>query len=606
MALVGIDGFSPMLLDEYLEHGELPALQAILRSGVRVPLVSTLPATTPVAWATILTGAPPAVTGIEGFLVHCPGDRLDERVSGCYSYRCRAEPLWETATLSGKRAIVVKFPLSYPSSTASLRIDGAAGWGGLRCLHEVASTAVVDSSTPRSRLERCDAKDVVWRWRIPTLWNGGDLVFHASLVEAEGGVSVHLCIGDREICALRVGEWSDALVVNAPARRGAADCSFRVKILAACARTPHLRLFHTALHERVGHAEPAVVWAKYLDQVGPIEEQTEPSLVFHAGLDLETQLEVFRLNASWLQNVSAALLTGEEWDLFLVQIHLVDWAHHLFHGAIDPRHPKYDAVMAGSYRAMLLQAYRLADSLVGAVASVLPPVADLVVVGDHGQDLQHSTFRVNEWLAQRGLLTWAEAEGDSTTVDWMFTSAYATGNYIHLNVVGREPTGCVDPRQRDTLRDRIIEGLLAMVDPATDARIVLIAGDKCEFEMLGANGAGVGDIVFCMRSGYQATNGRGPVLSPTVPLAEFTSGHDHFWPLDPRIHTRMLATGPRFREGYEHPRLAHLCDVAPTLAAALGIRPPRHATGHVLTDVLREHSSETVMESTDLGQRETG
>jgi len=138
VAVVGIDGFSPVTMDGLIRARRLPAISA-LSDGASARVVPTLPATTPVGWASMATGAPPAVTGIEGFLVHQPGDPLDERVSGCYSYRCRAQPLWETVSAAAKRAYVVKFPVSYPSATATFRLDGAAGWGGLTCLHEVAS-----------------------------------------------------------------------------------------------------------------------------------------------------------------------------------------------------------------------------------------------------------------------------------------------------------------------------------------------------------------------------------------------------------------------------------------------------------------------------------
>lgn len=586
LAVVGIDGFSPVELDRFLSEGHLPALNTLARNGARIPLVSTLPATTPVAWASIVTGAPPSVTGIEGFLVHRPGDRLDRRVSGCYSYRCRAEPIWETATTSGKRAFVVKFPGSYPSSTATLRVDGAAGWGGLRCFHEVASTGVARSSTGDC-LTPVDAAAgdgaTRWRWRLSTLWGGGDIDLLVELREANDIPVARIALTDgRTLVTLRPGEMSSPLTMIAPGRRGPAECSFRIKLLRATCDPLSIDLFHTALHEQTGHSDPDVLWRKYLKEVGPIEEQTEPSLVFHAGLDLETQLEVFRLNADWLRRISTAILTSEEWDLFLVQIHIVDWAHHLLQGSIDPRHPQYDSSSASHYRRLLLEAYQLADALVGAVAEVLPSNADLVVLGDHGQDLQHSTFRINEWLANQGFLTWSDSAGE---VDWSHTRAYATGNYIYLNIEGREPTGCVEPSQRESLRDSIIEGLLKLVDPVTGNRVVLIAGDKHEFELLGANGEGVGDVVFCLCSGYQATNGRGEVLSATVPLREFTSGHDHFWPLDPRIHTRMFAAGPRFRKNYAHQRVGHVCDVAATLCAALGIRRPRHAEGHVLAEL---------------------
>ncbi|NUT53719.1 MAG: hypothetical protein HOV94_41480, partial [Saccharothrix sp.] len=138
LVLVGLDGFSPRWLDRLLDDGRLPALASMRRDGATADLYSTLPATTPVAWASIATGAWPSTHGVEGFLVHRPGDALDRRVSGCYSTRCAAEPLWETATRAGLRSCVVKFPVSYPSDSATLRVDGAAGWGGLHCLHELA------------------------------------------------------------------------------------------------------------------------------------------------------------------------------------------------------------------------------------------------------------------------------------------------------------------------------------------------------------------------------------------------------------------------------------------------------------------------------------
>jgi hypothetical protein len=115
---------------------------------------------------------------------------------------------------------------------------------------------------------------------------------------------------------------------------------------------------------------------------------------------------------------------------------------------------------------------------------------------------------------------------------------------------------------------------------------VLIAGAKDQFERLGAHGAGVGDIVFCLRSGYQATNVRGAELAPSRLLRDFTSGHDHFWPLDPRIQTRLFAAGPHFRRHTASPRLADITDITPTLCAVLGVDPPRDSTGRVLHELL--------------------
>lgn len=585
-------------MGRYIREGSLPALAEIARTGAQAPVISTLPATTPVAWATMATGALPSRTGIEGFLVHLPGDRLDQRVSGCFAYRCRAQTIWDTVAAAGKRSLVVKFPLSYPASTATFRLDGAAGWGGLKCLHEAASRSVASTITadatqplrlyPTATAGSADAGLLAHgRWEIPTLWETGAVVLGVSLRRSSAGVA-WVDVEDRPdgggvLASLQQGEWSAPLTLRVPARRGMADVCFRVKVL-ECSDDPlRVSLFNTAFHERAGHSVPDEVWQRCIESVGPIEEQSEPSLVFEAGLDLDTQLDLFRLNTDWLKRVSEHLLMTEPWDLFMVHAHVVDWAHHLLEGGLDPRHPDFDPLQAPAFEAMMLETYRLVDDLVATVAAAAGPDANLIIVGDHGQDLVHTTFRTNEWLATQGLLRWAD---DGESVDWSCTQAYALGNYIHLNRLGREPTGILTAAEAANVGRAVIDGLLGLSDPATGSRPVLIAGEKAHFERLGADGAGVGDIVFCLRSGYQATNGRGELLGRTRLLREFTSGHDHFWPLDPRIQTRLYASGPDFRRGYDHDRTAHLVDIAPTVCAILGIDPPAQCEGHTLSELL--------------------
>jgi hypothetical protein len=96
----------------------------------------------------------------------------------------------------------------------------------------------------------------------------------------------------------------------------------------------------------------------------------------------------------------------------------------------------------------------------------------------------------------------------------------------------------------------------------------------------------MGDIVFCLASGYQARNDRGPLFQITTPWKEFTSGHDHFWPLDPRLHSRLYAAGPAFAARAGLAELRPIIDVAPTLSAALGIARPLASEGHVIDGIL--------------------
>lgn len=599
VALVGIDGFSPYWMDHFLAQGVLPRIGELASRGVTVSLRSTLPATTPVAWATVATGCPPTTTGIDANLLHRPGDPLDRRL-GCYAHRCEAEPVWATAAAARRRSYVVKFPVSYPSSTATFRLDGAAGWAGMKCLHEFGPAAVADTRATRSgnalrshgeawTSEAGRDGTTLWRgtWLLSSLWGKKPLTLHVSVRRSRGG-EIRVALADRPdwrrvLAHVAPGGWSEPITVRAEGRRGETEVSFRCKVLDCSGEPLRLRLYNTVVHERRGHSEPAEVWDRHLAAVGPIEEQTDPFLLFDQGIDLETQWELFRINADWLERVAVSLLAGEPWDLFMMQVHFTDWAHHILEGGLDPRHPEFRPDDAPRFERALLDSYRMADTIVGAVRDSLGPDDDLVVLGDHGQDLHHTTVHVNEWLASEGLLAW---DGDEGEVDWERTRAFAAGNFVYINQEGREPTGIVPPGEAKALTRRICRGLLGLEDPERGVRPILIAGGKEDFRALGGNGKGVGDVVFLCRSGYQARNNPGALFEPTRLLREFTSGHDHFSPLDPRIRTRLFAAGPSFRSGHRNPRVASLTDVTPTLCAVLGIDPAPGFEGRVLTDLL--------------------
>jgi predicted AlkP superfamily phosphohydrolase/phosphomutase len=587
VALVGIDGFSPVEIERYLTAGEMPALAAIRARGAAVSLVSTLPATTPVAWASVSTGCHPARSGIQNFLMPRRGRVFEERIPGVYARALRAEPIWKTAYLNGKRAFVVKFPVSYPCDELALRVDGAAGWGGITCLHECSAASV--STWP----ERFETLAPDWRGhpplelenlryallKLPNIWGKAPVV--VALAMARRGVDPVLAVAveadwDAAVQVLSVGEMSAPLLLSAEGRRGREQHAVRFKPLGLSLEPPELRLFNTPVHALAGHSSPEATWRRHLAAAGPIEEQTDPILLFTGHIDLSTHFERCQLNLDWLCGVSRSILEGERWDLFMVQLHFVDWAHHILQGAIDPRHPLHDSSRAAEAEAQLRQFYHMADELVAVVAEAAGPEANLIVMGDHGQDLHHTTIRLNEWLAAEGLLRWAD---DGRTIDREHTLATAIGNGLYINC----PEGTA---QSAALIDSLVRRLLALRDPRTGERPVLLAGPADHFAFVGADGDSMGDVVFCLASGYQARNDRGTLFEITVPGREFTSGHDHFWPLDPRLYTRLYAAGPSIACAGPIAGPKSLIDVAPTVAALLGIPASPDVQGHPIAALL--------------------
>jgi predicted AlkP superfamily phosphohydrolase/phosphomutase len=513
---------------------------------------------------------------------------------GVYSRALTAEPIWETATRHGLNACLVKFPVSYPSTTASLRIDGAAGWGGLVCLSDAAIAGTtewpgqeIDHSPPvdwtgsppsQFRLERSG------QFSLPNLWGRRPLMFSFALGRLEDVLVLALGAKPQwcpSTTLLRNGDWTEPIIVEAEGRRQVEKHALRFKLLSLQDTPPAFRLFNTSAHALDGHSSPPAIWQRHREQCGPIEEQTDPDPLFRGAIDFRTFSERCRLNVNWLIRAAQSILTREKWDLFMIQAHFVDWAHHVLQGWIDGRHPRCDPARTEEALNALRELYGMADELVAAVVESAGPGANVVVLGDHGQDLHHTTVRFNEWLAAEGLLVFLNGE----TIDWSRTAVCAFGNSLYFNGVDR-PGGLVRLADFEDMAVDLSRRLINLIDPRTGDRPVLIAGPRAHFNSLGAGGDAMGDIVFCLASGYQARNDRGPLFQVTEPGKEFTSGHDHFWPLDPRLHSRLFAAGPLIAQRTTCGATHSVIDVAPTLATLLGIPSPAHSEGRAMTELI--------------------
>ncbi len=121
---LGMDGADHGLVGELLEQGRLPTLAGIVRDGAYGPLRSTVPAATPTAWSSFLTGLNPARHGIFNFSTNA--NRAPSRLE---SARSRSGvPLWRTLGAAGVRSAFVTVPFTYPAE----EMDGiiVTGYGG--------------------------------------------------------------------------------------------------------------------------------------------------------------------------------------------------------------------------------------------------------------------------------------------------------------------------------------------------------------------------------------------------------------------------------------------------------------------------------------------
>ncbi len=123
--LIGLDGATFSILDPLMQEGIMPCLKNLISSGGRSELTSVIPALTPPAWTSLMTGRSPGNHGIFDFLRFeiRPSER-HLRVLDSDSVACPT--IWSILARQGLRTTVLNFPMTFPARG----IDGnvVPGW----------------------------------------------------------------------------------------------------------------------------------------------------------------------------------------------------------------------------------------------------------------------------------------------------------------------------------------------------------------------------------------------------------------------------------------------------------------------------------------------
>jgi predicted AlkP superfamily phosphohydrolase/phosphomutase len=328
-------------------------------------------------------------------------------------------------------------------------------------------------------------------------------------------------------------------------------------------------------------------------------------------------------------DVSIAELARDDYGLFILVIGATDRAHHDWWQFMDPDHPAYDARQAELYGDYILQVYQTADVCVGKLLAAVGDDTTVVVLSDHG-GMAHPKwyFNTNGWLRGLGLLRPtavsggirarlvnlgkhvygtrvrrlpnlerlyrvlparlkhlatnldAQATMNLDAIDWPCTSAYRFPMYppvegVMLNVIGRQPEGCVRPgAEYEDLRAHILEEARSLRDPRTGEPIVVEAyrrEDLYHGERLDT----APDLVLVTRDSYKGGSGLDEVVSdvPLGVLSKLSGVH--------RMDGILLAQGPHLRRDVRIEQAA-IIDVAPTILYLLGLRIPTDMDGKPL------------------------
>ena len=109
--VIGLDGATPELLNPWIEAGELPNLQRLMRQGASGKLRSTLPPISSSSWSSFVTGVNPGKHGLVDF-VYPEADSYKVTMVNAASRQTRA--LWHWLNDAGYKVGLLGIPTTYP------------------------------------------------------------------------------------------------------------------------------------------------------------------------------------------------------------------------------------------------------------------------------------------------------------------------------------------------------------------------------------------------------------------------------------------------------------------------------------------------------------
>jgi len=172
--LIGLDGATFSILDPLMQEGVMPFLKSLIASGVRAELTSVIPALTPPAWTSLMTGRSPGNHSIFDFLrFELRSGTRQLRVLDSGDVACPT--IWSMLARQGRKATVLNFPMTFPVRGVDGNVvPGWVPWRHLRLacypstLYERLTTSVpnfnprqlaMDMSLEERALEGCHTKE---------------------------------------------------------------------------------------------------------------------------------------------------------------------------------------------------------------------------------------------------------------------------------------------------------------------------------------------------------------------------------------------------------------------------------------------------------------
>lgn len=421
----GMDGASPSYIKEAVAEGRLPNFKKLMERGVYFDdCMTAFPSITPTCWTAICTGAVPAVSGANCYVVHKTGTHPEQVYTTYSSKNIRAERFWESAARIGKTSLIIGVPGSGPAKCEGvLQVRG-----GVSMNPDLAPEVNYISGIPQ-QFFRNDGKKIAVD-SIKTLAGGAwDTVFGQSDFLAlnentfvfrpvypsgnynKNEVEPHVWVIVREADGVRVGtdeesartapllrpkEWSEVITRRLMTEDGErVPFQFRARLDAFDPETGIFTVYVSAAENLLREITPL----KLAREIAEIKEIFTPDLSSIPHSPEGTTDKFFegeRFALSWKQQVLAHCLENYAPDIVFDYYEHNDTMNHRFRPAYEKVRVNYEGEHECAVDAHQ-KVYDLVDEHLGWILEhATDENTTILLVSDHGAIGNYNRFNVWE------------------------------------------------------------------------------------------------------------------------------------------------------------------------------------------------------------------
>ena len=593
------DGTVPSFVNDMLRDGKLPNSAKLIAGGaVADDVMAGFPSKTAPGFASLMTGAPPRVTGISGNSVpRAPRGQFTilESLAGFSSAPLRAEPIWAAAQRGGKKSVVSHIP-SYAEERSDdvVRFSGynsIAGADGIVTRKAVKS----ESSAPWLNSPASDAAPIEFEFAIGKSALVGLLIDDP--VDPQIGYDTAVIAASRNGQEIKTklkpappspaGElfWSSPIAVKGSNN---SDAKVYLRLFDLKADGSDFFIYYTRPMrdlELTQDAETSPTVRTFVGNGASILYQNGGlgrTIAKGGGGGAEARyLETILFAQHQLMETNRWAIENLPWDLFLAYTPFPDEAEHAWRGQLDAGLPTYKKEVSDQLRPYLEKVYRSSDDHLGLLLSKRTDDMVFALISDHGIQAIHKRVTLNLWLQQHGFVVLdSQNRVDLTKTKALYPAV--NNGYLLINSIDRKG-GIVKPEERDELVGKLRETLSALRDGEKPV-VTKVIDAAVEGEARGIGGEVGGDIYIELAAGYdfdQRLSG-GQLIADAEPYG--THGAN---PELADLRTIMVLNGPGIRAGQKLSNV-RIVDFAPTLAWLLGLPQPKDATGRVLYEAFGE------------------